>query len=98
MANGGGRMEGQKDRWKDGQKDGRKNGCLEILLPPPCFTRHRPFGAAAQKEIKLNGVSFKSQSGGSKSLIPVLKLKSQSGGSNPSLEAQIPALRLKSQP
>ena len=89
-----GRTEGQMEGWTEGRTEERMSGNSP---PPPCFTRHRPFGAAAQKEIKLNGVSFKSQSGGSKSLIPVLKLKSQSGGSNPSLEAQIPALRLKFQ-
>ena len=78
MANGGtdrgteGRMEGWTEEWIEGQTK---------FSPSPCSTRHLLFGAAAQKEIKLNGVSF----------------KSQSGGSNPSIEAQIQVSRLKSQ-
>ena len=80
MANGGtdrgteGWMEGWTEEWIEGRMFGSSP-------PPPSSTRHLLFGAAAQKEIKLNGVSF----------------KSQSGGSNPSLEAQIPVWRLKSQ-
>ena len=46
-----GRMEGRTDGPTDGRTDGRTEGLTEI--PPLCPSGHRPFEAAAQKEIRI---------------------------------------------
>ena len=51
------RIDGQMDRWTDGRTDGRMDGQTDgrtdVLKFPPVSLGHLPFGAAAQKGVKM---------------------------------------------